>query len=305
MINKQDTRPIILLLGANGQVGWELRRSLSVIGQLIALDRHSTLYCGNLEAPNQIAQTILTLKPHVVVNAAAYTAVDKAEQDSDKAYLINATAPLEIAKACQIVNAVMVHYSTDYVFDGTGQHARNESAPCNPINLYGASKLAGEQAIQQNCSRHLIFRTSWVYAQKGSNFAKTMLRLAQEKTSLNVISDQIGAPTGADLIADITAHVVRQTLSLDNNYGLYHLVADGCCSWFEYTQLILSEAQRLGKDLKVKSDQVIPIPSSAYPTAAKRPFNSRLDHELLSNTFNLYLPSWQLGVKRLVQELCD
>lgn len=305
MINKQATQPIILLLGANGQVGWELRRSLSVIGQVIALDRHSKPYCGNLETTSQLAQTILTLQPHVVVNAAAYTAVDKAEQESDKAYLINATAPLEIAKACQVVNAIMVHYSTDYVFDGSGQHARNESELCNPINLYGASKLAGEVAIQQHCSRHIIFRTSWVYAQRGSNFAKTMLRLAQEKSALNVINDQIGAPTGADLIADITAHVVRHTLSLNSNYGLYHLVADGYCSWFDYTQLVLSEAEQLGKDLKVKSDQVMPIPSSAYPTAAKRPFNSRLDHQLLSNTFNLHLPTWQIGVKRLVQELCD
>ena len=294
---------IILLLGANGQVGWELRRSLSLLGTVIALDRHSQLYCGNLENLKGIANTIQTLKPNVVVNAAAYTAVDKAEQDYDKAYLINAMAVAEIAKSCTLINALMVHYSSDYVFDGTGTIAKLETDSTQPINLYGLSKLEGEQFIQGYCSHHLIFRTSWVYASKGANFAKTMLRLAQEKTQLNVINDQIGAPTGADLIADVTAHAIVQTLQNPTLNGLYHLVPSGHCSWFEYAQLVLETAQNLGVNLLVNARQVQAIPSSVYTTVAKRPHNSRLQNSLLEEKFNLSMPNWKTGVERLVNEL--
>lgn len=301
-------RPVILLLGANGQVGWELRRSLSLLGTVIALHRNGDNngnYAGNLEDPCAIEATIQTLKPQVVVNAAAYTAVDKAEHDYDKAYLINALAVAQIAKACKEVNALLVHYSTDYVFDGSGSIAKLETDATHPVNLYGLSKLEGEQLIKTNCEKYLIFRTSWVYASKGANFAKTMLRLAQEKSELKVINDQIGAPTGADLIADVTAHAIVQTLAQPHLVGLYHLVASGSCSWFEYTQLVLATAQKLGKTLKVLPHQVQSIPSAAYPTIAKRPLNSRLNHLLIEDKFKLLMPSWQIGVERLVTEVCS
>jgi dTDP-4-dehydrorhamnose reductase len=299
----QVSTPLILLLGANGQVGWELRRSLSLLGTVVALDRNSQNYCGNLEDTNGIQATIQTLKPQVVVNAAAYTAVDKAEQDYDKAYVINALAVAAMAQSCQEVNALLVHYSTDYVFDGSGSQARLETDSTQAVNLYGLSKLEGEQLIQRYCNNYLIFRTSWVYASKGANFAKTMLRLAQEKSELKVINDQIGAPTGADLIADVSAHAIVQTLQNSKLTGLYHLVASGSCSWFDYTVLVLKTAEQLGQKLTVRHDQVQAIPSSAYPTIAKRPLNSRLSHELIEATFHLSMPAWQVGVERLVNEL--
>ncbi len=299
----KQTRPLILLFGADGQVGWELRRSLLLLGTVVALNRSSQNYSGNLEDTQAIQTTIQTLKPQVVVNAAAYTAVDKAEQDYDKAHLINALAVAAMAQSCHAVNALLVHYSTDYVFDGTGDQARLETDPTQAINLYGLSKLEGEQLIQRYCSNYLIFRTSWVYASKGQNFAKTMLRLAQEKLELKVINDQIGAPTGADLIADVTAHAIVQTLQTPSLAGLYHLVASGSCSWFDYSVLVLQTAEKLGKNFKVSHSQVQGIPTSAYPTPAKRPLNSRLQHQLIETQFNLLMPNWQIGVERLVTEI--
>lgn len=300
---ENNSRPLILLFGANGQVGWELRRSLSVLGRVIALHRDSLDYCGDLENTDGITKTIEQLQPDVVVNAAAYTAVDQAEKEYDKAYLINALAVARMAQCCQSIHALLVHYSTDYVFDGSGQHARVETDPTQAINTYGLSKLEGEQLIQRYCDHYLIFRTSWVYASRGANFAKSILRLAKEKPELKIIDDQIGAPTGADLIADVTAHAVVQTLHQKNLAGLYHLVPNGFCSWRDYAVYLLQVAHHQGIVLQVVPEQVQALSSSQYPTIAKRPLNSRLSPRLLEDKFNLKMPDWKNGVERWVLEL--
>lgn len=293
----------ILLLGKNGQVGWELQRSLAPLGELIALDRHSTDYCGDLSQPDAIAQTVKTLKPTVIVNAAAYTAVDKAETETELAYTINAKAPEALAQAAKQIGAWLVHYSTDYVFNGSGNQAWQETDAVAPLSVYGQSKLAGEQAIQAAEGLHLIFRTSWVYAARGNNFAKTMLRLAKERDQLSVINDQIGAPTGAELLADVTAHAIRSGLQKPELSGLYHLAAAGETSWYNYARYVLDYARQRGIELKTAENAISPIPTSAYPTPAQRPLNSRLNIEKLQNQFDLKLPDWQLGVERMLAEV--
>jgi dTDP-4-dehydrorhamnose reductase len=293
----------ILLLGKNGQVGWELQRSLAPLGELIALDRHSTDYCGDLSQPDAIAQTVKTLKPTVIVNAAAYTAVDKAETETELAYTINAKAPEALAQAAKQIGAWLVHYSTDYVFNGSGNQAWQETDAVAPLSVYGQSKLAGEQAIQAAEGLHLIFRTSWVYAARGNNFAKTMLRLAKERDQLSVINDQIGAPTGAELLADVTAHGIRSGLKQPELSGLYHLAAAGETSWYNYARYVLDYARQRGIELKTAENAISPIPTSAYPTPAQRPLNSRLNIEKLQNQFDLQLPDWQLGVERMLAEV--
>jgi dTDP-4-dehydrorhamnose reductase len=293
----------ILLLGKNGQVGWELQRSLAPLGELIALDRHSTDYCGDLSQPDAIAQTVKTLKPTVIVNAAAYTAVDKAETETELAYTINAKAPEALAQAAKQIGAWLVHYSTDYVFNGSGNQAWQETDAVAPLSVYGQSKLAGEQAIQAAEGLHLIFRTSWVYAARGNNFAKTMLRLAKERDQLSVINDQIGAPTGAELLADVTAHAIRSGLQKPELSGLYHLAAAGETSWYNYARYVLDYARQRGIELKTAENAISPIPTSAYPTPAQRPLNSRLNIEKLQNQFDLQLPDWQLGVERMLAEV--
>jgi dTDP-4-dehydrorhamnose reductase len=293
----------ILLLGKNGQVGWELQRSLAPLGELIALDRHSTDYCGDLSQPDAIAQTVKTLKPTVIVNAAAYTAVDKAETETELAYTINAKAPEALAQAAKQTGAWLVHYSTDYVFNGSGNQAWQETDAVAPLSVYGQSKLAGEQAIQAAEGLHLIFRTSWVYAARGNNFAKTMLRLAKERDQLSVINDQIGAPTGAELLADVTAHAIRSGLKQPELSGLYHLAAAGETSWYNYARYVLDYARQRGIELKTAENAISPIPTSAYPTPAQRPLNSRLNIEKLQNQFDLKIPDWQLGVERMLAEV--
>jgi dTDP-4-dehydrorhamnose reductase len=293
----------ILLLGKNGQVGWELQRSLAPLGELIALDRHSTDYCGDLSQPDAIAQTVKTLKPTVIVNAAAYTAVDKAETETELAYTINAKAPEALAQAAKQTGAWLVHYSTDYVFNGTGNQAWQETDAVAPLSVYGQSKLAGEQAIQAAEGLHLIFRTSWVYAARGNNFAKTMLRLAKERDQLSVINDQIGAPTGSELLADVTAHAIRSGLKQPELSGLYHLAAAGETSWYNYARYVLDYARQRGIELKIAENAISAIPTSAYPTPAQRPLNSRLNIEKLQNQFDLQLPDWQLGVERMLAEV--
>ena len=293
----------ILLLGKNGQVGWELQRSLAPLGELIALDRHSTDYCGDLSQPDAIAQTVKTLKPTVIVNAAAYTAVDKAETETELAYTINAKAPEALAQAAKQIGAWLVHYSTDYVFNGSGNQAWQETDAVAPLSVYGQSKLAGEQAIQAAEGLHLIFRTSWVYAARGNNFAKTMLRLAKERDQLSVINDQIGAPTGAELLADVTAHAIRSGLQKPELSGLYHLAAAGETSWYNYARYVLDYARQRGIELKTAENAISPIPTSAYPTPAQRPLNSRLNIEKLQNQFDLKLPDWRLGVERMLAEV--
>src|SRR4030067_587270 len=221
----------ILLFGKNGQVGWELQRSLESQGELVALDAHGRELCGGLPDLDGIARTVRSVAPDVIVNAAAYTAVDKAESEPERARTINALAPGVLAQEAMRGNAWLIHYSTDYVFDGSGEQPWLETDATGPLNVYGATKLEGEQLIQQSGCKHLIFRTSWVYGARGSNFAMTMLRLARERDSLSVINDQFGAPTGADLLADITAHAIRTARQRAELSGLYHLVAEGVTSW--------------------------------------------------------------------------
>jgi dTDP-4-dehydrorhamnose reductase len=293
----------ILLFGKTGQVGWELQRSLAPLGEVIALDTRSQDYCGDFLNPAGVAQTVLSIRPDVIVNAAAYTAVDKAESDSANAYTINAEALGAIAQAAMQIGASMVHYSTDYVFNGSGSQAWTELDTPAPLSVYGASKLAGEQAIAASGARHLIFRTSWVYAARGGNFAKTMLRLAQEREALSVINDQIGAPTGADLLADVTAHAIVRLAAQPQLAGLYHLAAAGETSWYGYAQHVFAQARRQGKALKLDDTQLKAIPTSDYKTAAQRPLNSRLDGSKLKSRFGLHTPHWQQGVDRMLAEV--
>lgn len=293
----------ILLLGKNGQVGWELQRALSPLGELTALDRHAKGgLCGDLTNLQGLAETVGTVKPDVIVNAAAHTAVDKAESEPELARAINTQACEVLAQAAEGVGAWLVHYSTDYVFDGSGDQPRTETDATLPLGVYGKTKLEGEQLIQQSGCRYLIFRTSWVYAARGNNFAKTMLRLAQERDSLNVINDQVGAPTGAELIADVTAHAIRHAVVQPEVSGLYHLVAKGETSWYDYARLVLQFAADQEIGLKVMPSAIGAIPTTAYPTPAKRPHNSRLSIDKLERTFALSMPIWQQGVIRMLTE---
>ncbi len=247
----------------------------------------------------------MRLRPSVIVNAAAHTAVDKAETEADLAHTINAIAPGKLAQAAREVDALLVHFSTDYVFDGSGQAPRAEDAPTNPLSVYGRSKLEGEQRIQAAGGRHLIFRTSWVYAARGSNFAKTMLRLAQDREQLKVIADQIGAPTGAELIADVTAHAIRHAYTQPDSQGIFHLAAEGETSWHGYAQFVLETARELAPELRLKVREVMPIPTTEYPTPARRPHNSRLNTNRLRQAFGLDLPKWQHGVRRMLAEILN
>lgn len=295
----------ILLLGKNGQVGWELQRSLAPLGNVIALGSEDTApaLCGNLTLPNQLRATVRQVKPHVIVNAAAYTAVDKAESEPKLAHQVNALGPAVLAEEACTLGAWLVHYSTDYVFNGSGTQPWQEDDRTDPLNMYGHSKLAGEHAIRETGCRHLILRTSWVYAARGNNFAKSMLRLAKERDSLKVINDQIGAPTGADLLADITAHAVRSVQQNPCVQGTYHLAANGETSWFSYASYVLACAQEQGIELKAGPQNIQAVPTSAFPTPARRPGNSRLNTQKLQTAFTLRLPPWQEGVQRMLTEI--
>ena len=292
----------ILLFGKGGQVGWELQRSLAVLGHVTALDHDSTDHCGDFANPEGIAATVRALKPDVIVNAAAHTAVDKAESEPELARLLNATTPGVLAREAAALGARLVHYSSDYVFDGSGTRPWVETDTPAPLSVYGRTKLEGEQLIQQSGAKHLILRTSWVYAARGGNFAKTMLRLAQERERLTVIDDQWGAPTGADLLADVTAHAIRHLQARPQDAGLYHLVAGGETNWHLYAKYVLAQAQEAQKAIKIRASEVAPVPTSAFPTPARRPHNSRLNTQKLQATFGLTLPHWQQGVARMLQE---
>ena len=296
----------ILLFGKNGQVGWELQRSLSILGDLVALDRHSSDTeggCGDLTQLEALRQTVLTLRPDVIVNAAAHTAVDRAESEPELARTLNALAPGVLAEAAHSIGALLVHYSTDYVFDGAGTTPWTENAPTGPLSVYGRTKLDGERAIQASGCRHLIFRTSWVYAARGGNFAKTMLRLAAERERLTVIDDQHGAPTGADLIADVTAHAIRQVLQRPQDAGTYHLAAAGETTWNGYARFVLDTARAIKPEQPIKVQEVSPVPTTAFPTPAARPLNSRLNTTHLRQTFALVLPDWRHGARRMLSEI--
>ncbi|MBP6120614.1 MAG: dTDP-4-dehydrorhamnose reductase [Giesbergeria sp.] len=293
----------ILLFGKGGQVGWELQRSLSVLGHVTALDFDSQDHCGDFSNPDGIAQAVRALNPDVIVNAAAHTAVDKAESEPELAQLLNATTPGVLAEEAARLNAWLVHYSTDYVFDGSGSRPWVETDRPAPLSVYGRTKWEGEQRIQQSGAKHLILRTSWVYAARGGNFAKTMLRLAQERERLTVIDDQWGAPTGADLLADVTAHAIRHLQARPQDGGLYHCVAAGETNWNLYAKEVLAQAAIAQPAIKLKATEVAPVPTSAFPTPAARPHNSRLDTARLRNTFGLTLPPWQQGVARMLREI--
>ena len=290
----------ILLLGKNGQVGWELQRSLAPLGEVLALDRNSTTHCGDLRNLEGLAETVRVFRPQVVVNAAAYTAVDKAESDSSTAHLVNALAPEVLSRACAAIDAMLVHYSTDYVFDGSGQTPWLETDATGPLNVYGHSKLAGEQGIAKQGAKHVIFRTSWVYGTEGGNFAKTMLRLAQEREKMAVINDQFGAPTGAALLADITAMCLQQPQALS---GIYHLAAAGETTWHAYAEYVLLTAKRLKPEMAYKVKEVAAVPTSEFPTPAQRPLNSRLNCSRLQNDLQCQLPDWQKGVDAMLSKI--
>jgi dTDP-4-dehydrorhamnose reductase len=294
----------ILLFGRNGQVGWELQRSLAPLGEVVALGSGSEDgLCGDFMDAEGIARTVRTVRPNAIVNAAAYTAVDKAESEEATAETINARTPGVLAEAAAQCGAWLVHYSTDYVFDGSGERPWREDDPTSPLSAYGRTKLDGEQRIAAASSRFLILRTSWVYGARGGNFAKTMLRLARERDRLTVIDDQFGAPTGADLLADVTGHALRSVLGGAGHPGIYHVAAAGETTWNRYARFVLAAAQEAGATLKAGPEHVEPVPTSAFPTPARRPHNSRLDTSRFRAAFGLALPAWQQGVARMLKEI--
>lgn len=299
---RSSTSMKILLFGKNGQLGWELQRALAPLGELIALDREGAgSLRGDLSRPDDIATTVREVSPDVIVNAAAYTAVDKAESEASLARTINAEAVGRMAEEAARLSACLIHFSTDYVFDGSGRDPWRESDQTGPLSVYGRTKVEGEEAIRASACRHLIFRTSWVYAARGSNFAKTMLRLAAERERLSVIDDQFGAPTGAELIADVSAHALRPVQAGSAPGGTYHLAASGETSWHGYASFVIDTAKRLGRELSVS--EIAPIPTAEYPTPACRPLNSRLDTTRLRDAFELKLPDWRTGVERMMREV--
>lgn len=296
----------ILIFGENGQVGWELQRSLAPLGALKVCDR----YQADLEDLSNLRALIREHRPDVIVNAAAYTAVDKAESEPEKAKLINTEAVACMAEVAKQSDAWFIHYSTDYVFDGTKPTPYVESDHANPLSVYGNTKWQGEEAIRQSGCKHQIFRTSWVYASRGQNFIKTMLRLASSRDELSVVSDQIGAPTHANLIAAVTAlalyHIQRvEEVDRIRFNGTYHLTAAGESNWNEYARFVIDLAEQSGMALRVKPSEVKAIPSEAYPVPAERPKNSRLSCEKLERTFNLRLPDWRYHVRRTMRELTE
>ena len=293
----------ILLLGANGQVGWELRRSLAPLGEIRAYDRHT----GNLLKLDDLSRLIRDFSPEAIVNAAAYTSVDKAESELDEAFLINSKAVEFLAKEAKLLNAWFIHYSTDYVFDGLKSGAYIETDTPNPQSVYGQTKYDGEESIKESKVKHLIFRTAWVYSKRGTNFIKTMIQLANKQDELKVVNDQIGAPTGAELIADVTAlclyQIAQYKNSAHNLSGTYHLTPTGETSWHGFAQFIIAEALGLGVKFRASFENVQAISTSEYPLPAKRPSNSLLDTKKICNTFNVYMPPWQTHVERLFKEL--
>jgi dTDP-4-dehydrorhamnose reductase len=295
----------ILLLGPDGQVGWELRRALAPMGLVVPASRSgSDSVVGDLEQPGALVETVQRLRPDAVVNAAAYTAVDLAEQESTRARMVNATAVGALAEAVAAQGTWLIHFSTDYVFNGQGDAPWREDDPPLPLNIYGETKLEGEELIRRSGCRHLIFRTSWVYASRGRNFLRAMLRLATEREHLTVVDDQHGAPTSAELIADVTAHAIRAATGNPELAGTYHLAAAGLASWHEYARYVIGLARAAGHPVRVADDAITACRTADFPAAARRPQNSRLATEKLRTTFGLTLPPWQDGVARAVLELC-
>ncbi|TMS59101.1 dTDP-4-dehydrorhamnose reductase [Imbroritus primus] len=295
--------PRLLVTGCNGQVGFELKRSLAPLGEVVALDRAAC----DLTRPDALRQIVRELRPDVIVNPAAYTAVDKAEQEAALAHAVNGVAPGVLAEEARALGSLLVHYSTDYVFDGNGSGRYQEMDDVNPQSVYGKSKLAGEQAIAASGATALVLRTSWVFGAHGGNFAKTMLRLGSERESLRVVADQHGAPTSAALIADVTAQIIgRFWLHGDRSRfpaGTYHLAASGETTWHAYAQEIFRIARARGAALKVGEGAVEPIAAREYPVPAPRPANSRLDTSRLQQTFGVHLPRWEQGLHHVLEQI--
>jgi dTDP-4-dehydrorhamnose reductase len=292
----------ILLTGKNGQVGFELQRSLAVLGEVIAVDQTDC----DLTDPVSLRRLVAGLEPQIIVNPAAYTAVDRAESERDLAHAVNAVAPGILGEEASRLGALVIHYSTDYVFDGAKSGWYSEDDSPHPQSTYGTTKLAGERALLESGADSLIFRTSWVFGAHGGNFAKTMLRLAGERDELKVVADQWGAPTSAALLADVTAQVVaryQREARSDFPFGLYHLVAGGECSWHDYARTVVSAALAAGKPLRTTPERILPIATADYPTAAKRPANSRMATAKLRETFGLVLPPWQIGLAHVLQQI--
>ena len=292
----------ILLTGKNGQVGFELQRALAPLGEVVAVDMHDC----DLSSPDAIRRLVAEVAPQVIINPAAYTAVDKAESEPQLALAVNGMAPGVLGEEAARLGALLIHYSTDYVFDGAGQGSYTETDAPNPQSVYGQTKLAGEQALQASGADHLIFRTSWVFGAHGANFAKTMLRLAAERDGLKIVADQFGAPTSAALLADVTAQILgcyQREGRVGFPFGLYHLVAGGCTTWHEYAQTVVRAAQAAGKPLKLTAADILPITTADYPLPAPRPANSRLDTSRLRQTFGLELPAWQNGLDHVLQQI--
>jgi dTDP-4-dehydrorhamnose reductase len=290
----------LLLTGSNGQVGFELQKKLNVLGDVIATDREEV----DLTNPDAIRQFIDQTKPDIIINPAAYTAVDKAESEPELARLINAVAPGVLAGKARELNIPLIHFSTDYVFDGLKKEAYVETDETNPQSVYGKTKCEGEEKVRAH-HKHIILRTSWVFGMHGHNFLKTMLRLIQEKDSLNIVGDQWGSPASASMLADVTFKIVDTIFKNKNfnDYGTYHVTSDGETNWFEYASLIASELIKLNANIKCGPDQIHSILTSEYPTAAKRPLNSRLNCDKLKKTFMLELPQWESEVKKVLREV--
>jgi dTDP-4-dehydrorhamnose reductase len=292
----------ILLTGKNGQVGFELRRALAPLGEIVAVDMADC----DLSNADAVRTLVREVAPQVIVNPAAYTAVDKAETDQATAHAVNAVAPGVFGKEAKKLGALVVHYSTDYVFDGTKQGVYTEDDAPNPQSVYGKTKLAGENALRDSGADFLILRTSWVVGAHGGNFAKTMLRLAAERDALSVVADQFGSPTSAALLADLTAHLVRQASranAADFPYGVYHTVAGGETNWHEYACYVIERARKAGRPIRVAPENIRPIATADYPTPAKRPANSRLDTSKLRDTFGLRLPDWREGLDHILDQI--
>ena len=296
----------ILLFGRNGQVGWELQRSLATMGDVVLLGRDAIAnpdgMCGDLTDLDGLARTVRQAAPAVIVNAAAYTAVERAESEPGLAHTVNALAPGVLASEANQLGAWLVHFSTDYVFDGSGNAPWRESDRTGPLNVYGRSKLDGESAVAA-ATRHLILRTSWVYAARGGNFAKTMLALAREKSSFSVVDDQFGAPTAAETVADATTCLLRQAIARPELAGLYHCAAGGETSWHGYAQFVVAQALAMGWEIAARPETILAVSTAEKASAARRPLNSRLDTTRIRSTFQLHLPHWQLLLRRMLEEI--
>jgi dTDP-4-dehydrorhamnose reductase len=290
----------ILLTGKDGQVGFALHKKLASLGEVIATNRDML----DLTNPQAIRAFIDQTKPDIIINPAAYTQVDKAESEKLLAHQINAVAPQVLAEKASELNIPLIHFSTDYVFDGLKKESYLETDEVNPQSVYGQTKWQGEEAIRHH-KKHIILRTSWVFSSHGQNFLKTILKLIQEKTSLNVVSDQIGTPTSSDLLANVTYNIVKTILKNTNfkDFGTYHVPSMGDTDWFHYACFIVDEAMRLGLKTIMTSKDIKPISSDLYPTLAKRPTNSRLDNSKIKKTFMLELPHWEEEVKKVLKEI--